>query len=344
MVTLHSEHLAFQDAIKTNDYFFQKGWTDGLPIIPPTPELVEQMLNQVQLKGSEVIGSIPERNRVITAEKLAINAVMAGCLPIYMPVVLAAMEAVLDPVFGVHGPTASTGGAGIFIIVNGPITKQIGLNSGKRLLNSNNRANATIGRAIMLTLHNAGGSNEFDQSTIGHPGKISFVMAEQERDGWIPYHVEMGFTKEDNTVTVFAAEAPNQINNHVADTPEGILDSVAERMTALATFHMQRDTQCAVILCPEHMTTIIENGWNKQMVKDYLFKKARREKNDLFRFGLLLESVESHEVITAVPSVDDLIVLTGGGPAGRFSSLLPGWGSINQTRAITRRIVQSGFT
>jgi hypothetical protein len=342
--TLHSEHLEFQDATKMNEYYFQKGWTDGFPIIPPTPELVEKMLNHVRLEGSEVIGSIPERNRVITAEKLAINAVMAGCLPIYMPVVLAAMGAVLDPEFGVHGPTASTGGAGIFIVVNGPITKQIGLNSGKRLLNSNNRANATIGRAIMLTLHNAGGSNEFDQSTIGHPGKLSYVMAEQERAGWTPYHVEMGFDMDENTVTVFAAEAPNQINNHVADSPEGILNSVAERMTALATFHMQRDTQCAIILCPEHMTTIIEHGWNKQMVKDYLFEKARRNKNDLYRYGLLLEPVEEHEVITAVPSVNDIIVLTGGGPAGRFSSLLPGWGSIHQTRAVTRRIVQSGIT
>lgn len=344
MSSTSSKTLEFHNVKEINEHYFQKGWTDGLPIIPPTPDLVEEMLKQVKLEGNEIIGSIPERNRVITTEKLAINVVMAGCLPVYMPVVLSAMEAVLDPEFGVHGPTSSTGGAGIFIVVNGPITKQIGLNSGKRLLSSTNRANATIGRAIMLTLHNAGGSNEFDQTTIGHPGKLSYVMAESERDGWVPYHVENGFRKEDNAVTVFAGEAPNQINNHVADTPEGILKSFADRMTALATFHMQRDTQCAVILCPEHMSTIIEHGWNKQMVKEYLFQQARRPKNELYNFGLQLEPLEGNEWITAVPSIDDLIVLTGGGPAGRFSAFIPGWGSLNQTRSVTKQIHNSGFT
>lgn len=344
MVAIKSDLLEFQNTHEMNEYFFQKGWTDGLPIIPPTQDLVEQMLKQVQLNGSEIIGVIPERNRIITAEKLAINAVMAGCLPIYMPIIVAAMEAVLDPAFGVHGPTASTGGAGILLVVNGPISKQIGLNSGKGLLSSNKRPNATIGRAIMLTLHNAGGSNEFDQSTIGHPGKLSYVMAEQERDGWLPFHMELGYRKEDNTVTVFAGEAPNQINNHIADSPEGILKSVADRMTSLATFHMQRDTQCVVILCPEHMTTILEHGWNKQMVKDFLFEQARRSEKDLYQAGLSLEPANGNKLITAVPTVNDLIVLTGGGPAGRFSSLIPGWGSLSQTRAVTKRILTAGFT
>ncbi|MBT2686792.1 hypothetical protein J7I93_01205 [Bacillus sp. ISL-47] len=346
MTQLSSKTLEFNLAQEAVDHFFEKGWTDGLPIIPPTPERVQAMLDYVKAQPSDIVGTIPERNRFITAEKMAINAVMAGCIPAYMPVVMAAMEAVLDPQFGVHGPTASTGGASILLIVNGPIIHQIGLNTGKNLMGGAHRANATIGRAIGLIMKNAGGSSQFDQTTIGHPGKISFCMGEADVPEWDPLHVERGFNRSDSTVTAFASEGPHQINNHVAHTPEGILMSIADMMTNLATFHMQRSTQCALVLCPEHVATLLENGWDKAKVKDFLFEHARRKKSEFYPFGLRLEPVADgeDEWVPAFPSPDDLLLVTGGGPAGRFSSFIPGWGSVSQSIAVTKPVRLSGFT
>lgn len=346
MTAFSSRTLEFNLPQEAVDHFYEKGWTDGLPIIPPTPERVQAMLDYVNLQPSDIIGTIPERNRFITAEKVAINAVMAGCLPAYMPVIVAAMEAVLDSRFGIHGPTASTGGASILLIVNGPIIHQIGLNTGKNLMGGSHRANATIGRAIGLIMKNAGGSAQFDQTTIGHPGKISFCIGEAECPEWDPLHVERGFKRDDSTVTVFASEGPHQINNHVAHTPEGILLSIADAMTNLASFHMQRSTQCTVVICPEHLATFLEHGWNKARVKQVLFEHARRKKSELYRFGLRLEPLADEEDgwIPSFPSPDDLLLLTGGGPAGRFSAFIPGWGSISQSVAVTKQIRLSGFT
>ncbi|WP_134703842.1 hypothetical protein [Ammoniphilus sp. YIM 78166] len=346
MARFSSRSLEFNHSYEVVDHFFEQGWTDGLPIIPPTPERVQAMLDYVKMEPHHIVGGIPERNRFISAEKIAINAVMAGCLPTYMPVVMAAMEAVLDPQFGVHGPTSSTGGASILLIVNGPIIHQIGINTGKNLMAGGHRANATIGRAIGLILKNAGGSSQFDQTTIGHPGKISFCIGEAEGAEWEPLHVERGFKRSQSTVTAFASEGPHQINNHVAHSPEGLLLSVADVMTDVATFHMQRSTQSVVVFCPEHLDTLLEYGWNKSQVRQFLFEHARRKKSDYYRFGLQLQPIgeAEDEWISAVPSPDDLLLLTGGGPAGRFSSFIPGWGSISQTVAVTKQIHLSGFT
>lgn len=340
MTTRFARQIELADPEEAMEYFFGKGWTDGLPVIPPTPEKVDAMLRYSGLRGDEVIGTIPERSRTITAEHAAINAVMAGCLPSYMPVVIAALEAVLDPAFGVHGPTASTGGAGILLIVNGPIIQQIGLNAGKNLMGTGNRANATIGRAVRLVLLNAGGTSEFDQTTLGHPGKFSFCIAEAEQEAWRPLHVERGYRREDSTVTVFAAEGPNQVYNPVANTPEGILLSIADRMSALATFNMQRQTQCAVVICPEHLATLQEHGWTKDRVRQFLYEHAERPKSDMHRFGLQSEEApgDRNIRIKAVPSPQDILLVAGGGPAGRFSAYIPGWGSIQQTVAVTKRI------
>lgn len=327
------------------EYYFQRGWTDGLPVVPPTLEKVEAMLKQVMVEGPEIIGAIPERNLVITAELVAINAVMAGCLPIYMSVVMAAVEAALDPGFAIHGPTASTGGASILMIINGPIIQQIGLNSGKNFMGIGNRANATIGRALRLVLLNAGGTREFDQSTLGHPGKFSFCIAEAQCEEWLPLHMERGFKRDESTVMVFASEGPNQVNNHISRTPEGILLSIADRMTALATFNMQKPGSCVVVICPEHQKTILEHGWDKTKVRDFLYEHARRPKNDLYRYGLKLEllSEDSQEWISPIVSPDDILLVSGGGPAGRFSAYIPGWGS-GSSKPVIKKIVSSGFT
>jgi hypothetical protein len=344
--TWNSKEIRLSNAEEAIEYYFQQGWTDGLPVVPPTPDKVEAMLKQVGLQGKEVIGAISERNCVITAEKVAINAVMAGCLPAYMPVVITAVQAALNPLFGIHGSTASTGGSSLLLIINGPIIQQLGINTGKNMMGIGNRANATIGRALRLVLLNAGGTREFDQTTLGHPGKFTFCIAEAECEEWAPLHVERGFKREDSTVTVFASEGPNQINNHVAQTPEGILMSIADRMTALGTFNMQRSAPCVVVICSEHLQTLLEFGWDKSQVRSFLYEFARRPKSDFYRFGLQLElsAGDEQEWVSPVPSPEDILIVSGGGMAGRFSAYIPAWGSSKAWAPVTKAIVSSGFT
>ncbi|GAB7388028.1 hypothetical protein BSNK01_18650 [Bacillaceae bacterium] len=336
----NSKHYEFADAITAIEEYMNRGWTDGLPVIPPTPERVEQMLQFAGMKPDDVIGGIPERNRVFTAEKVAINAVMAGCLPAYFPVVVAAVTAMSDPRFNLHGPTASTHGCGILLIVSGPVVEQIGLNAGQGVFGPGSRANATIGRAIRLVLHNLGGGREFDRSTLGHPGKFTYCIAELATD-WLPLHAERGLSPEDSAVTVIAAEAPNQIQNHAATNPDAILLTLADRMTALGTFNMTKEQQFTVVLCPEHYRTLRSHGWNKKKVREFLYEHARRPLADLKKFGLLPGEIAEEDektMKTAVPSPDDILLVVAGGEAGRFSACIPGWGTIQQTQAITRSI------
>lgn len=344
-----SNQLEFSDAGEVMEYFYQEGWTDGLPIVPPTPQKVEAMLEAVHMQGREVIGAIPERNREVTSEKVAINAVMAGCLPVYMPVVLAAVQAVLDPPFGAHGVTSSTAGASILIVVNGPVSRQIKLNSGKNLFGMGHRSNATIGRALSLTLRNAAASGLFDQSTLGHPGKISFCIAEAEREEWQPLHVERGWKREQSTVTVIATEGPNQVNNHIAETPEAILLTIADRMASVGRLHMQRplpQTPCAVLICPEHLTVLLRHGWDKAQIREFLYEHSMRSEKDLYNYGQSLVSPGFGEEVKVplVPSADDIYVLAGGGNAGRFSAIIPCWGNKRQSQPVTKEVTSSGFT
>ncbi|HEU5140121.1 MAG TPA: hypothetical protein VFT51_09110 [Bacillales bacterium] len=337
---MHSKVYDFSTEFDVNEAYIAKGWTDGLPIVPPTEERVQQMLDFAGMSPDYVMGGIPERKKIFTAEKVAINAVMAGCLPDYFPVVIAAVTALSDEKFNLHGPSASTHGAGMFVIVNGPVAEQLGVNSGQNVFGPGHRANATIGRAIRLVLHNLGGGLEFDRATLGQPGKISYCVAEKETE-WIPLHVERGFDREQSTVTVIAAEGPNQIQNHSATEPEGILMTLADRMSAVGTFNMTKNQQFTVVLCPEHYRTCYAKGWDKQRVKEFLFKHARRSVADMKRYGILPGKITDEDYKNmnwAVPSPDDILLIVAGGEAGRFSACIPGWGTKEQTQAITRSI------
>ncbi|WP_246943544.1 hypothetical protein [Bacillus pinisoli] len=346
-MSFHAEKIELEDALEAIEYYYNKGWTDGLPVVPPTEEKILAMLKSVNMTSDTVVGSIPERGRVFTAEIVAINAVMAGCLPGYFPVVMAAVQAMTDPKFGLHGPTASTHGASIMIIVNGPIASQIGMNSGGNAFGGSNRANATIGRAIRLLLINAGGAPEFDRATLGHPGKISFCFAEKETE-WTPLHVQRGFQKHDSTVTVFACEGPNQFQNHSALHAENILRTLADRMTALGTFNMGSDTEMAVTISPEHYRDLHGQGWTKETIQEFLCKHAKRSVADLKAGGLIEAPIEEadHRMFKHAVSAPDQILLTvAGGEAGRFSACMPGWFSSKQCQAITKSIsVATGFT
>jgi hypothetical protein len=217
------------DESEAVEFYYDRGWSDGLPVVPPTEERVRAMLAGAGLEPGEQIAFIETRQAAITAEKAAINAVMAGCRPEYMPVIVAALEAMADPVYGYHGPATSTGGAAVLMVINGPAALELDINSGDNLLGPGWRANATIGRAVRLIMRNVIGTlpGTLDRSTIGHAGKYTFCFAEDEKNSpWTPLHVEGGFRPEQSTVTIFAALAPHQWYNHLSNTGEGVLETL----------------------------------------------------------------------------------------------------------------------
>src|SRR6185295_6242994 len=200
-------HRAADDA-EAIELCFAQGWTDGLPVVPPTPERVVRMLDAARLEPGREIAYIAHRAVSVTAEKVAINAVMAGCRPEYMPVVVAAVEGIGDPRWSYHGPGTSTSGAAVLLIVNGPVAQELDINAGDNLFGPGWRANLTIGRAVRLVMRNVCGRipGTLDRGTLGHPGKLSFVIAENEAESpWPPLHVERGFRPEQSTVTVVAS-------------------------------------------------------------------------------------------------------------------------------------------
>lgn len=344
---LRAEKIEIKDTLNAIEFYYQKGWTDGFPIVPPTEERILEMLNSVNMDPDTIVGSIPERSRVFTAELVAINAVMAGCLPGYFPVVMAAVQAISEPEFGLHGPSASTHGAGIMIAVNGPIVDEIGLNAGSNVFGPGNRANATIGRAIRLLMINAGGSPEFDRSTLGHPGKYSFCFAEKKTD-WTPLHVQRGFNENESTVTVFACEGPNQIQNHGSLKGESILRTMADRMSPLGSFNIASETEMAIVLCPEHYHHLHIEGWTKEMVQDFLYNNAIRSIGDMKKGGIIeapFDDGDDQKFKHAVPSPEHILLMVAGGEAGRFSACMPGWFHYKQSKAITKSIkAATGFT
>src|ERR1700754_3715987 len=207
------------DALDLQEEFFARGWTDGLPVVAPTPERVEAMLGE--LEGDVLIGYLPSRGRGVSIEKAAINAVMAGCRPEYFPVVVAALEAMFDPAFNLHTVLTSTGGAAPCAVVSGPIAAEIGMNARHNVFGPGNRANATIGRALRLVAMNVLGSKpgESDASSFGHPGKFTLCFAEDPPPApWDPLHVQLGYFEQDTTVTVVPVEGPHQLAQQLTDS------------------------------------------------------------------------------------------------------------------------------
>src|SRR5882672_7005477 len=275
-VTLTSKRYQVQDVGDAIEFCFAQGWTDGLPVVPPTPERVGAMLEAARLAPQQQVAFITNRSVSVTAEKVAINAVMAGCRPEYMSVVVAAVEGIGDPAWSYHGPGTSTGGAGVLMIINGPITRELDINAGDNLFGPGWRSNLTIGRALRLVMRNVCGSlpGMLDRGTLGHPGKLSFVIAENEADSpWTPLHVERGFRPEQSTVTVIASEAPHQFYNQLSPTAEGVLATLADSMRISGTVMGQ--STYAVIVAGEHMRTIAGSGWGKKEIRQFLFENTR---------------------------------------------------------------------
>ncbi len=316
-----------RDAFDAIELYFEKGWTDGLPVVPPRPEVVDQFIATVGRDPEEVLITFNETNMQCTVEAAAINAVMAGCKPEYFPVVLAAVECWNDPRWGptnVFLSTASTGGAGTLIIVNGPVRNELQMNSGINLFSSGPafRANATIGRALRLIMLNALGMTPkvFDMSIMGHPGKYSYCIAEAEEESpWEPYHVERGFRADESTVTVMPGKAPVPVDERNSDTPEPILDAIARVMP-----HAFGTGVYAIIIGPEHAQIIARHGWTKKMVKEYLFEKTRVPvpPGAPRRMGTI-RTVDGVDYRYLVRVPDDIAVFVAGGNNGGLSAIIP---------------------
>lgn len=331
------------------DYFYQRGWTDGLPIIPPTEDLVLEMLEASPLAGDHVLGKLPPLDGTVTVEKVAINSVMAGCKPDYFPVVLASVKAVLQPQFNVGSITTTTGGAAPVVIVSGPVARKLGIHSGTAALGSGHRPNATIGRALRLAMRNLGGATaeSMEKSTHGWPGKYTMCFAEnEERSPWEPLHVDLGFPREVSTVTVAAVRGIHTLVEASQETGHGVLDTVVSSMRAggiSGYYYQARGASPVVVLGPEHAEEIAAGGFGRKEVKEYLFQHARLPLGELKGRGHWgarswpeeFEGQDDDYLVPLVSSPDRLLLVVAGGD-GRHSSWMPAWSATQRATEVVQ--------
>ena len=335
------------------DLFHERGWTDGLPVIPPTADKVAAFVAASGRAPDEVIAHYPSRNRIVTVEKVTINAVMAGCRPEYLPVVLAILEGMADDAFGIHAANATTGGSAIGFIVNGPIRTKLGMNYRGNVMGPGNRANSTIGRAVRLAQINVLGSvpgagNEgsqdcdagrpiLDRATIGQPGKYAgYHIVENEEDypSLRPLHVERGYLAEQSVVTVFAAAGHTQISVHAEQTAEEMVATLCHYL--VNTGHLKLWGWLVLVIPPECADLLARDGWSKADVRRAIYEGTTRsvawaKRNGWSRTGGLMDRrggeidpEDEERTLAIAKSADDVLIAVAGGPAGAFvHALLP---------------------
>ena len=334
------------DFDRANELLYAWGWTDGLPVVPPTSERVDRFISDAGLDPCRTVGVMPPRRGIATVRTIAANAVMAGCRPEYLPVVIAIVEALLDPAYALEGRQTTTHAGAPMVIVNGPIAERLGINYGPGCLGPGWRANATIGRAVRLALINIGGASPgvIDSATHGHPGKYTYCFAENERSNpWIPLHVERGFSADTSTVTVVNAEAPHSINDAKSKVALDLMLTIASVMSTLGANNTYYQGHPVLILGPEHAALLHRLGWDKADVKAYIYEHARQPARLVRGRGMEIGREFPHWVDLAhdaamVPIIarpDDLIVVVAGG-AGAKSMCAPTAG--RQSLSITRAI------
>ncbi len=321
------------------ELFEARGLTDGLPIVPPTLERVTALLEAAVLEPGQALGTETVRNRAITAEKAAINAVMAGCRPRDFAVVAAAVEAMCDPAFLLHGATSSTGGCAVMIIVNGPIRHELNMTGTFNALGGADRASLAIGRAVRLILRNLLDvrPGELDRATLGHPGKLCYCLAEDEEGStWPSLATDRGAPAGSSTVTVFAAGAPRQVMNEWTRAPERILDTVAAEMRANQLHYSIWGGNHCLVLPPQLRDRFAAAGWGRADIQEYLWRTARVRRGEWRRVGkgAVVTDENSDREYRALTSPADLLVVAAGGPAGGFAAVIPPWFG-NKSRAVT---------
>ena len=329
--TLRARKIEYAAADDPVELCYARGWTDGLPVTPPTDERVLAMLKGTSRRPDEVVGRIPPYLAECTVEKVAVNAVMAGCKPEYMPVLLAALEAALEPLFTLHGVLATTYFSSPIVIVSGPVAKKIGMNSGVNALGQGNRANATIGRALNLVVLNVGGGRpgEADRSTLGSPSKYTLCFAEDESDpAWEPLSVARGFPRGASTVTLFQGHGVEAFVDQKSRTPEALSRSFGLSLVKIGHPRLVQSARVVVVLSPEHYAIYKEAGWDRKRIERALYEATIRPGAELVagKDGVG-EGIPASRAGEQVPKFHDdgIMVVRAGGKAGLFSAFLPGW-------------------
>ena len=333
------------------EHFYASGWTDGLPIVPPTEDLVGATLRFTDRAPEDIIAELPPKGGRATVEKIAVSAVMAGCRPEYLPVLIAAVEAVAEPRYNLYGRQTTTHPGAHLIIINGPIRDELDVNCGQNVLGQGFRANATIGRALRLLLINVGGGIPAvtDMATHGHPGKFSYCIGEDEAGSpWSPLHVERGRDPVTSAVTLYCGEAPHNVNDMVSKTPELYLGSAASAMAHLGANSLYRsglDSEQMLMITAEAACWLDERGWDKAAVKRYLWETARQPVGKLRDRGgwgttPMADCVDPDDddclaPITAKP--EDILIVVAGGAGRHMNAILNASYNRSVTKPIARR-------
>ncbi|MCC6380919.1 MAG: TlpA family protein disulfide reductase [Dehalococcoidia bacterium] len=333
---LRARRVEIGEADDVFEFMFDQGLTDGLPVVPPTPERVLRMLAGTKRHAQEVVATVPPNYGPATVEKVAINAVMAGCRPEYLPVVIAALEAVCSERFNMHGVLATTHFPTPVLIVNGPIRHRLGMNMRMNVLGQGNRANATIGRAVQLVVRNVGGGRpgEVDRAALGQPGKYTFCFPEfEERSNWEPLHVERGFRPEDSTVTAFAGCSPTPIVDQLSRTARSLATSYGLCLATASHPKQYNHGEIVVVVPPEHVDTFARDGWTKDQVRQRIQEVTARPVRELLRDDECAEGIPAASAArlgldTPLAKFRDRAAITlvvAGGEAGKFGAYLAGW-------------------
>jgi hypothetical protein len=328
-----SRRLELGAAEDEQEAMFARGWTDGLPVVPPTVERVARMLTGTTRAPDDVVAVIPPDLVECSVEKVAVNAVMAGCRPEYLPVVLAAVEAACTDEFNAHGLLATTYFAGPLVIVNGPVARAIGMNSGTNALGQGNRANATIGRALQLVIRNVGGGRPggVDRATLGNPGKYTFCFAEDEAGSpWEPLAVERGVAAGRSAVTLFAAEGVRGIVDQLSRDPESLARTFAACLRTVAHPKLAMVWDAILVVSPEHGRVFREAGWSKARLREALGAELQLAGADIVAgAGGIAEGLPAGFAGHTIPKFRDggLLIVHAGGTAGLFSAIIGGWAS-----------------
>ena len=337
-MSLASKRYEVEDILAAQEFYHSRKWTDGLPVVPPTPDAVQACLDWAMLPADHLIGIEPVRERAITAEKLAINAIMAGCLPMHFPLVVATVTAMLQEPFLVHGATASTGGCAVFVVINGPVRQEVGMSGSFNALGSSDRATTVIGRTVRLVLCNLLDvrPGEIDRSTLGHPGKLSYCIAEDEEDcPWQSLSEDRGIPRDASAVTVMAAGAPRQLMNEWTTKPEEILDTFCAEIKANLRHYSIYPGNYAIVIPPQLRQHFKDASWSRRDIQQYVFENARilrREWADVGKGNVV--GGRGDQEYPALPDPEHLLVIAAGGPAGGFGAVIPPWLG-NKSKAVT---------
>ena len=330
---LTARRVEFGDDEDEIEAIYERGWTDGLPVVVPTQKRVMRMLAGTSRDPKEVLGLCPPNLAPLTVEKVAINAVLAGCKPEYLPVVLAAAEAALDPVFSWHGVLATTMFVGPVVIVNGPIRRQISMNARGNALGQGNRANATIGRALQLIIRNVGGGRpqEVDRATLGNPGKYTYCFAEDEEGScWEPLSSDFGVARGVSAVTVFAGFGLQGVVDQKSRTPESLARSMAESLKAIHNVKLAPACDALLVVCPEHERTFRQAGWSKARLLEELYRLCEIPGEQLVVGAKGIAEGYGPGIAGTVRNKfrpGGLFIVRAGGGAGMFSGIIAGWSS-----------------